>query len=82
MAGLREYFAQTDDINAVPRIPVMLNMTTDTVSLKKDHKPQEGDSLTTSLDQARADNRASVMLDEESDEDDDYQIPEANSGVS
>ncbi|OAY80724.1 Protein ENHANCED DISEASE RESISTANCE 2-like, partial [Ananas comosus] len=79
VAGLREYFAQTDDINAVPRIPVMLNMTTDSVSLKKDHKPQEGDSLTTSLDQARADNRTSVMLDEESDEDDDYQIPEANS---
>ncbi|XP_015694371.2 protein ENHANCED DISEASE RESISTANCE 2-like [Oryza brachyantha] len=72
VAGLREYFSQTDDIHPVPRIPVMSTMAT-VSSLKKDKKLQEADLKT-----KQTDNKNLDMIDEESEEDDDYQIPEAN----
>ncbi|GAB4857943.1 Protein ENHANCED DISEASE RESISTANCE 2 [Ancistrocladus abbreviatus] len=77
VAGLREYFAQTDERVATPRISVMVNMTSASVSSSKGQKLQESSILPGSLDQANVPNRTSVVLDEYSDEDEDFQIPEA-----
>lgn len=75
--GLREYFSQTDDIHPVPRIPVMSTMAT-VSTLKKDKKLQETDLKTKQADFGQVDNKNLDMIDEESEEDDDYQVPEAN----
>ncbi|KAF0902437.1 hypothetical protein E2562_016270 [Oryza meyeriana var. granulata] len=77
VAGLREYFSQTDDIHPVPRIPVMSTMAT-VSSLKKDKKLQEADLKTKQVDLGQIDNKNLDMIDEESEEDDDYQVPEAD----
>ncbi|XP_073105809.1 protein ENHANCED DISEASE RESISTANCE 2 isoform X4 [Elaeis guineensis] len=77
VAGLREFFSQTDQIHTVPRIPVMVNMTRSSSS-KKDQKSQEINVHPgPSLDPILAGSRQSILLDEDSDDDDDYQIPEA-----
>ncbi|XP_039122572.1 protein ENHANCED DISEASE RESISTANCE 2-like isoform X2 [Dioscorea cayenensis subsp. rotundata] len=77
VAGLREWFAQTDDMRKVPRIPMMVNMTSESVSSKKDHRTQDNSMRAgPSLDQMHATSRHSTMLDEESEEDEDFQIPE------
>ncbi|KAL6861420.1 hypothetical protein ACP4OV_017120 [Aristida adscensionis] len=75
VAGLREYFSQTDDIHTVPRIPMMHTMD-NAASVKKDQKLQEANSK--QADSGQADNKTLDMVDEESEEDDDYQVPEAN----
>ncbi|CAN4077301.1 unnamed protein product [Withania somnifera] len=72
VAGLREYFSQTDKRPAAPRIPVMVNMTSPSISNKKSQK--QSHHRTPSLDQIRAANRNAVsMMDEYSDEDEDFQ---------
>ncbi|XP_049349947.1 protein ENHANCED DISEASE RESISTANCE 2-like [Solanum verrucosum] len=72
VAGLREYFSQTDERAAAPRIPVMVNMNPPSISSKKSQK--QSHHRTPSLDQIRAANRNAVsMLDEYSDEDEDFQ---------
>ncbi|XP_060179730.1 protein ENHANCED DISEASE RESISTANCE 2-like [Lycium barbarum] len=72
VAGLREYFSQTDERAAAPRIPVMVNMTSPSISSKKSQK--QSHHRTPSLDQIRAANRnAASMMDEYSDEDEDFQ---------
>uniref|UniRef100_A0A7N2N1E6 Protein ENHANCED DISEASE RESISTANCE 2-like n=1 Tax=Quercus lobata TaxID=97700 RepID=A0A7N2N1E6_QUELO len=78
VAGLREWFAQTDERNAAPRIPVMVNMTSASVSSKKGGKLHES-SLHPSAptDQINGVNRNSVMMDEYSDDDEEFQIAEA-----
>ncbi|KAK4349577.1 hypothetical protein RND71_032332 [Anisodus tanguticus] len=69
---LREYFSQTDERAAAPRIPVMVNMTSPSISSKKSQK--QSHHRTPSLDQIRAANRNAVsMMDEYSDEDEDFQ---------
>uniref|UniRef100_A0A7N0V3P5 START domain-containing protein n=1 Tax=Kalanchoe fedtschenkoi TaxID=63787 RepID=A0A7N0V3P5_KALFE len=73
VAGLREWFAQTDERNAPPRLPVMVNMSSVSSSSKKSHKHMES-SL---VDQMNASNRNSVMLDEYSDEDEEFQVAES-----
>ncbi|KAM7251184.1 hypothetical protein ACFE04_023067 [Oxalis oulophora] len=70
VAGLREWFSQTDERGAPPRIPVMVNMASASVSAKKGQKMANA-----TLDQATS--RNSVMLDEYSDEDEEFQIAEA-----
>lgn len=77
VAGLREWFAQTDERNAAPRIPVMVNMTSASVSSKKGGKLHES-SLHPSAptDQINGVNRNSVMMDEYSDDDEEFQIAE------
>ena len=80
MTGLREYFAQNDDRVATPRIPVMVNMTSASMSSKKNQK-FESSMHHGSPDRDIVPNRNSVMLDEDSDEDEDYQIPEADQEV-
>ncbi|OIT37041.1 PREDICTED: protein ENHANCED DISEASE RESISTANCE 2-like isoform X1 [Nicotiana attenuata] len=71
VAGLREYFSQTDERAAAPRIPVMVNMTSPSISSKKSQK--QSHHRTPSLDQIRAANRNASMMDEYSDEDEDFQ---------
>ncbi|KAL0371951.1 UNVERIFIED_CONTAM: protein ENHANCED DISEASE RESISTANCE 2 [Sesamum calycinum] len=75
VAGLREYFAQTDERTAAPRIPVMVNMTSISTSSKRSQKLQSSSAhhRTPSLDQIHAANRNAVLLDEYSDEDEDFQ---------
>ncbi|RYQ81426.1 hypothetical protein Ahy_Scaffold1g107357 isoform B [Arachis hypogaea] len=75
VAGLREWFAQTDERNALPRIPVMVNMSSASVSSKKSQKPNEAHP--NSLDQVNAAVRNSALMDEYSDEDEDFQIAES-----
>ncbi|KAL6349702.1 hypothetical protein AAG906_041109 [Vitis piasezkii] len=70
VAGLREWFSQTDERNAQPRIPVMVNMASASVTSKKNQKPQEYS------DQSNATGRNSMMMDEDSDEDEEFQVPE------
>jgi len=76
LTGLREWFSQTDETRTIPRIPMMFTMASDCVSPKKDEKAQDLDiHPTLSLEQIHSASKHSVILDEESDEDDD-QIPE------
>ncbi|XP_072962181.1 protein ENHANCED DISEASE RESISTANCE 2-like isoform X2 [Typha angustifolia] len=77
VAGLREWFSQTDETHTLPRIPVMVNMNTNSVSSKKEKKSQENSAHSgLSLDQMHAASRNSALMDEDSDEDEDYQLPE------
>ncbi|XP_062073375.1 protein ENHANCED DISEASE RESISTANCE 2-like isoform X2 [Humulus lupulus] len=72
VAGLREWFAQSDERNAPPRIPVMVNMASASVSSHKNQKLHES-----SVHFDSSANRNSVMIDEYSDEDEEFQIAEA-----
>lgn len=77
VSGLREYFSQTDERSAAPRIPVMVNMTSASVSSKRKQKLHETSlhhHRTPSLDQMGAANRNVSMLDEYSDEDEEFQV--------
>ncbi|CAI0470873.1 unnamed protein product [Linum tenue] len=78
VAGLREWFAQTDERGAPPRIPVMVNMASASVSSKKSLKLQDSSAHhhSASLDQINTAGRNSAMLDEYSDDDEEFQIAE------
>ncbi|KAG2550158.1 hypothetical protein PVAP13_9KG236900 [Panicum virgatum] len=73
VAGLREWFSQSDESQVLPRIPVMVNMTP-SASSKKGRKAQEN-TMQTSLPMDPS--RHSTILEEESDEDDEFLIPES-----
>ncbi|CAN1174894.1 Protein ENHANCED DISEASE RESISTANCE 2 [Linum perenne] len=75
VAGLREWFAQSDERGAPPRIPVMVNMASASISSKKSLKMQD------SSDQMTAEGRNSAMMDEYSDEDEEFQIAEEEQEV-
>ncbi|NP_001347486.1 Protein ENHANCED DISEASE RESISTANCE 2-like [Zea mays] len=77
VAGLREYFSQTDDIHITPRIPAMESMA-DVNLAQKDEKLKEVDSKTKPEDQQQAENKNMGTIDEESDDDEDYHVPEAD----
>lgn len=77
-AGLREYFSQTDERAAAPRIPVMVNMTSASVSARRSEKLY-GPSVhmrSASLDQLNTSSKNVAGMDEYSDEDEDYQAPD------
>jgi hypothetical protein len=76
VAGLREWFSQTDERGAPPRIPVMVNMASASVSSKKGQKLNES-SAYPNISGDQATSRNSVMMDEYSDEDEEFQIAEA-----
>ncbi|CAL5429391.1 unnamed protein product [Camellia sinensis] len=81
VAGLREYFSQTDERCAPPRIPVMLNMTSASVSSKKSQKLQASSvHRSPSQDQINAAHKNAVMMDEYSDDDDEFQITDQEVG--
>ncbi|KAM7493803.1 hypothetical protein LguiB_028412 [Lonicera macranthoides] len=74
VAGLREYFSQTDERNAPPRIPVMVNMASASVPTKKNEKLLDSSiQRSNSLDQLNSANKNSI-LDEYSDDDEEYQV--------
>ncbi|XP_040986151.1 protein ENHANCED DISEASE RESISTANCE 2-like [Juglans microcarpa x Juglans regia] len=77
VAGLREWFAQTDERNVPARIPAMVNMTSACVSSAKGEKLGSVHPSAPS-DQINAANRNSVMMEEYSDEDEEFQIAEAD----
>lgn len=81
IAGLREYFAQTDERTATPRIPVIVNMKSASLSSKKSQKLQESSIFPSSSDQLSGSNRNGVTLDDESEEDEDFQIAETEEEV-
>ncbi|XBH75300.1 hypothetical protein VPH35_102082 [Triticum aestivum] len=76
VAGLREYFSQTDECHIAPRIPVMEKMF-DPSADQKNPQPRAIDKIKP-LDKDQKDGRNMSIIEEESDEDDDYQVPEAN----
>ncbi|XP_020574010.1 protein ENHANCED DISEASE RESISTANCE 2-like [Phalaenopsis equestris] len=76
VAGLREWFSQTDDTHIVPRLPVMMSIASGSFSSKKGRKSQDNSNQSVSADQLHSAGGQSVLLDEESDEDEDYLSPE------
>ncbi|CAN1174898.1 Protein ENHANCED DISEASE RESISTANCE 2 [Linum perenne] len=64
VAGLREWFAQSDERGAPPRIPVMVNMASASISSKKSLKMQDSSAhhRSASLDQMTAEGRNSAMM--------------------
>lgn len=74
-SGLREYFSQTDKINAPPRMPVMVNLASASVPARKGLKLQKPGvhNRSQSLDQISAFSNKSLM-DEYSDDNQEYQM--------
>ncbi|XP_010056185.2 protein ENHANCED DISEASE RESISTANCE 2 isoform X1 [Eucalyptus grandis] len=75
VAGMREWFTQTDERSALPRIPVMVNMTSASISANKAKHNESNVQPAPSL-QTNASGRNSVMMDEDSDEDEEFQEQE------
>ncbi|CAN7109205.1 unnamed protein product [Brassica rapa subsp. narinosa] len=75
VAGLREWFSQTDERGVHTRIPVMVNMASSSLSLSKSGRSVHQSAF--SIDQTNSANRNSVLLDEDSDDDDEFQIAES-----
>ncbi|KAG2241789.1 hypothetical protein Bca52824_096370 [Brassica carinata] len=75
VAGLREWFSQTDERGVHTRIPVMVNMASSSLSLSKSGRSLHQSAF--SVDQTNAANRNSVLMDEDSDDDDEFQIAES-----
>ncbi|KAG7616557.1 putative pleckstrin domain, START domain, protein ENHANCED DISEASE RESISTANCE 2 [Arabidopsis thaliana] len=75
VAGLREWFSQTDERGVHTRIPVMVNMASSSLSLTKSGKSLHKSAF--SLDQTNSVNRNSLLMDEDSDDDDEFQIAES-----
>ncbi|KAH9752891.1 hypothetical protein KPL71_014886 [Citrus sinensis] len=69
---------QTDEMSAHPRIPVMVNMASASVSSYKNQNLQDSSiHLSSSLDQLIAAGRHSVMMDEYPEEDEEFQLAES-----
>lgn len=73
--GLREYFSQTDERPALPRIPAMVNMSSASVLPKKGLKLREAASHNRSHSHDQTSANKNSMIDEDSDEDGE-QIPD------
>lgn len=73
VAGLREWFSQRDDCDDLPHIQIMANMRSDLVSKKGQKRQQVPIKPSPSVDQMP---RGSEIPDEESDEDEDFQVPD------
>ncbi|XP_057478017.1 protein ENHANCED DISEASE RESISTANCE 2-like isoform X2 [Actinidia eriantha] len=77
VSGLREYFSQTDERSAPPRIPLMVNMTSASVASMKTQKLQASSiHRSPSLDQINAANQNAMMMDEYSDDENEFQMPD------
>ncbi|KAL6578682.1 Protein ENHANCED DISEASE RESISTANCE 2 [Orobanche minor] len=84
VAGLREYFSQTDERPTASRIPVMINMTSISNSSKRSQnlRLSSVNHQTATLDQTHTANGNSVLMDEYSDEDEDYQCADHEASPS
>lgn len=81
MAGLREWFSQIDDSDK--RLPVMVKMSTNSVSLKINKKVKNVSvSQNPSLDHMHGASMHSTMMDEYSEEDEEFQSPDYEQEVS
>ncbi|XP_064947079.1 protein ENHANCED DISEASE RESISTANCE 2-like isoform X7 [Musa acuminata AAA Group] len=81
---LREWFSQTDENYDVSKMPLMVNMTAETAPIKKDRKRKTQENSVqpnSSQYQMHGASRHHVMLDEDSDDDEDYKIPEPEQEV-
>lgn len=76
VTGLREYFSQTDERAAAPRMPLMVNMTSVSNSSKRNKKFQS-----TSFRFLNSSNKNASMMDEYSDDDDDFQCADEEVGL-
>ncbi|PKA52167.1 hypothetical protein AXF42_Ash014104 [Apostasia shenzhenica] len=81
VAGLREWFSQTDETHTVPRIPVMMTMASVSGSSKGRKNQESFNQPIPSLGQLHSASAHSAVLDEESDDDEDYQIPDTEEEV-
>ncbi|KAJ8486357.1 hypothetical protein OPV22_018842 [Ensete ventricosum] len=82
VAGIRELFSQTDEVHTAPRIPIMVSMTSDSVSSEKEQKTQEiSIQPGVSLDQVFTDDRHPLILDEDSDDDEDNHMLDAEEEI-
>ncbi|XP_068649753.1 protein ENHANCED DISEASE RESISTANCE 2-like isoform X1 [Aristolochia californica] len=82
VAGLREWFSQTDETLAASRIPVMVNMNSASVRSKKNQKSQDPSvPPTLPLDQINSASRNSNMMDEYSDDEDEFQVADTEPEV-
>ncbi|XP_068669847.1 protein ENHANCED DISEASE RESISTANCE 2-like isoform X2 [Aristolochia californica] len=82
VAGLRDWFSQTDESLAASRIPVMVNMNSASVRSKKNQKSQEPSvQHTLPLDQLNSASRNSNMMDEYSDDEDEFQVADTEPEV-
>lgn len=82
VAGLREYFAQIDERTGTSRIPAMVKMTSASISSSKGQKLTISSAHSGPIDQMNVPSRASAVLDEFSDEDEEFQIPEVEDEAS
>ncbi|KAK4742394.1 hypothetical protein SAY87_000395 [Trapa incisa] len=78
VAGMREWFSQNDERTATPRIPVMVNMTSSSITLDGAKVPDVSAVRPGHLQQMSAGSRISLTMDEESDEDEEYHIPDCD----
>ncbi|KAL9267741.1 ENHANCED DISEASE RESISTANCE 2-like protein [Drosera capensis] len=76
VAGLREYFAQIDERTGTSRIRAMVKMTSASISSSKGQKRTVSAAHSGPIDRMNVPSRASAVLDEFSDEDEESQIPE------
>ncbi|KMZ58511.1 hypothetical protein ZOSMA_76G00670 [Zostera marina] len=80
VAGLREWFSQIDDSDK--RLPVIVKMSTNSVSLKMNKKVKNVSvSQNPSLDHMHGASRHSTMMDEYSEEDEEFQSPDSEQEV-
>ncbi|KAL6544190.1 Protein ENHANCED DISEASE RESISTANCE 2 [Orobanche gracilis] len=84
VAGLREYFSQTDERPTASRIPVMINMTSISNSSKRSQnlRLSSVNHQTATPDQIHTANGNSVLMDEYSDEDEDFQCADHEASPS
>ncbi|XP_047325378.1 protein ENHANCED DISEASE RESISTANCE 2-like isoform X2 [Impatiens glandulifera] len=76
VAGLREWFSQTDEKIAPPRVPVMVNMSSASVALRKSQPQSSVHIRTSSYDDTNISSKSTIMAYEYSDEEDENQVSE------
>ncbi|XP_078437720.1 ENHANCED DISEASE RESISTANCE 2 [Wolffia australiana] len=75
VAGLREWFSQKDERRTAPRIPMMMDVGSDSVSSKRIEKKQGFIRTSSSVERMQSYPRTVEVLDEESEEDEEFLVP-------
>lgn len=82
VSGLREYFSQTDERHTLPRIPVMVNMSSASGYARNGSKLPTSSIRRNSSSVQVNENKNAPIIDEYSDEDDDFQIPDQEASTA
>lgn len=82
VSGLREYFSQTDERHTLPRIPVMVNMSSASGYARNGSKLPTSSIRRNSSSAQVNENKNAPIIDEYSDEDDDFQIPDQEASTA